>query len=175
MLILFTLLVVYQFKHFIADFPLQGSYMMGKFKPGFGFVLPLLAHVGVHGVFTFVIAFIFTTFRAEASTQDLLSMGGPISQWAIAHFALKLALFDMTCHFIMDRIKASPTMLGRFKALSAKEMGAILSYLPSLGKAGVKKQFGPELKSNTIFWNCLGLDQMVHHLTHYAIIYMLVR
>lgn len=30
------------------------------------------------------------------------------------------------------------------------------------------------IKSNTYFWWALGLDQMVHHLTHYVFIAMIV-
>jgi hypothetical protein len=75
----------------------------------------------------------------------------------------------------MDRIKASPNLLGRYKALSADEMKSILSYLPTLGEAGVQEKFGDQLRSNVYFWWALGLDQGVHHLTHYAIIWMLLR
>src|SRR5688572_8383480 len=52
-----------------------------------------------------------------------------------------LAALDFVVHFTMDRIKAGPHFLGRFTDVR--------------GKA---------------FWVCFGLDQMVHHLTHYFII-----
>jgi hypothetical protein len=52
---IFLLLLLFQFKHFIADYPLQGEYMLGKFKDK-GWMLPLFAHVGVHGAFTFIIS-----------------------------------------------------------------------------------------------------------------------
>lgn len=137
MFLIFLLLVFFQVKHFLADFPLQGAYMLKKFSPGWDFVFPLLAHVGVHGGFTFVIVSIVTN---------------PL-------MGLKMALFDATTHFIMDRIKASPNYLGKFKALTAKE------YMSATSKAKV---------GNTLFWWSLGLDQMVHHLTHYYIIWRVV-
>lgn len=56
-----------------------------------------------------------------------------------------LAFFDFAVHFTMDRIKSGPRYLGRFND-----------------------------PSKSSFWICLGLDQMVHHLTHYAIIWWLV-
>ena len=59
MLTLFVLLVLYQVKHFVADYPLQGTYMLGKFKKN-GWVLPLAAHCGVHALFTFAIVLSFT-------------------------------------------------------------------------------------------------------------------
>lgn len=135
---MFVLLVIYQIKHFLADFPLQGKYMLGKFKNGKDWILPLLAHVSVHGLFTFI-----------------------ISLFIKPKIAIYLALFDMIVHFIMDRIKASPNLLGRFQALTKKDFM----------NGGIT---GNEIKSNTLFWWSLGLDQMVHHLTHYIIIWRLL-
>jgi hypothetical protein len=122
--------------------------MLGKFKPFPKFILPLLSHGLVHGVFTFLIALYLKPWQ----------------------FALALGAFDMTVHSIVDWIKANPSIGGRFSALSKKEMGNILSYVPTLGIEAVKEQYGPQLKSNKLFWWALGLDQMAHHLTHYAII-----
>jgi hypothetical protein len=138
---IFVLLVIYQLKHFLADYPLQGAYMLGKFKPGWDFVLPLLAHVGVHGLFTLAIVLWYN----------------PSLWW--------LSLFDMASHFVMDRVKASPKYLGRFKALSANEF-KMLMQMPELSK--------PQFKSNVYFWWSLGFDQMWHHLTHYIIIWTIV-
>ena len=56
-----------------------------------------------------------------------------------------LAALDFAVHFSMDRIKASPRLFGRY--------------------TDVNKQS---------FWIPFGLDQMVHHLTHYFIIWSLV-
>src|SRR3989344_3100148 len=96
---IFILLIIYQFKHFFADFPLQGKYMLKKFEDGWSFVLPLAVHAGVHAGFTFVIVFVFTRSMA---------------------FALMLSLFDFSIHFTMDRIKAGKKYLGRWKALTEK-------------------------------------------------------
>lgn len=121
--LVFVLLFLFQLKHFLADYPLQmNSYMMGKFNRE-GWVLPLLSHVAVHGFFTLLICSVF------------------VPAW----LALTLALTDMVIHFIMDRIKASPNMLGRYKD-----------------------------KNTPAYWNTLGLDQAVHHLTHYGIILAII-
>lgn len=117
----FLLLVIYQFKHFIADFPLQREYMLRKTLPQWDFLLPLTMHCLVHAAGTLIICLIFA----------------PGLYW--------LALFDFIVHFLMDRLKSGPKYLGRFNDLS---------------KAG--------------FWNILGVDQMVHHLTHIYIIYVIV-
>lgn len=98
----FLLLVLFQVKHFLADYPLQGKYMLGKFKGGSDWVAPLLAHVGVHGLLTLIIALLF--LQAE-------DYG-----WAVL-----IAAFDMCLHFSMDRIKASPDLMGRWKPLNAAE------------------------------------------------------
>ena len=143
---IFVLLAVYQLKHFLADYPLQGAYMLQKFKGGWEWVLPLVAHAGVHGLFTLVISLLVN----------------PALWW--------LSLVDFVVHFTMDRIKASPNLLGRYKALSAKEFTYIFN---KLGLDHPDAQ--AELKGNKYFWWALGLDQAVHHLTHYVIIYVLVK
>ena len=99
--------------------------------------MPLAGHVLIHGAMTLVICVNY----------------GPLST------AIWLALFDASIHFVMDRIKASPKYMGRWKVLSAGEWPTAT----------------PEKKrANNIFWSCLGIDQMVHHLTHYAIIWVLL-
>ncbi len=119
---IFILLVVYQFKHFLADFPLQREYMLKKFSPNWDFFLPLCLHAGVHAALTLLIVFIFHVANLW---------------W--------LALVDFVIHFIMDRIKSGPRYLGRFN---------------DRDKPG--------------FWNALGFDQMVHHLTHLYIIWRII-
>lgn len=144
---LFLLLVVYQLKHYLADYPLQTPYMLGKFKPGWDWVKPLLAHAGVHGLFTLLIA----------------TAVNPSMWW--------LAVLDFVIHFTMDRIKASPNLMGRWKALSANDFMRLHS---DRGHAISESQFQASLRSNMLFWWALGIDQMVHHLTHYLIIFLLL-
>lgn len=118
----FQLLVLFQFKHFIADFPLQREYMLKKFLPGWAFFIPLSTHCFVHALLTFAIV-----------------VAVDVNLWW-------LAIVDFITHFIMDRIKSGPKYLGRFQDRS---------------KAG--------------FWNSFGLDQMVHHLTGFYIIWVMVQ
>ena len=120
--ILFILLVLFQIKHFAADFPLQTQYMLGKFKKD-DWILPLLAHATVHAFMTATIAIVFAN-----------------SIYVIVF----VTLVDFITHFIMDRIKASPDLLGKWRP------------------------------TDTMFWNVVGIDQMVHHLTHYFIIYIII-
>jgi hypothetical protein len=156
----FALLIIYQIKHFLSDYPLQGMYMLGKFRDDWGFFLPLMSHVAVHGVFTLTICLFVN----------------PSLCW--------LSIVDVAIHFLMDRIKAGKKYLGRFKALSANEfiqcskatMNDQIIFDSDTGKQlwlQTPEAF-TKIKSNTYFWWSLGLDQMVHHLTHYFIIYMLV-
>lgn len=86
----FLLMVVFQAKHFIADFPLQREYMLRKVRPGWDFVLPLSLHCFVHASMTLAICLAFR----------------PALWW--------LALVDFGAHFIMDRLKSGPRYLGRF-------------------------------------------------------------
>lgn len=152
---IFELLILFQIKHFIADYPLQNKYMLKKFLPNWGFFFPLLAHAGVHAGLTLAIClFVYPNFW-----------------W--------LSLVDLVVHFVMDRIKAGPKYLGRFKALSGDEIVEIKNNLSS--KKNDPKAYGInlshyklKLKGNTYFWWSLGFDQMVHHITHYFIILMLI-
>ena len=147
---MWTLLILYQLKHFLADYPLQSNmYMLGKFRDK-DWVRPLLAHALVHGAGTAIICYV-------AGKNDL---------------AFPLAIFDTTVHFIMDRIKAGKAWLGRFKALSAAEMMRVLS-MSSVDNDAQQLQ-KRLLRHNTYFWWSLGLDQMVHHLTHYCCIFWIL-
>ncbi|MEM7252894.1 MAG: DUF3307 domain-containing protein [Pseudomonadota bacterium] len=118
---IFGLLVAFQVKHFVADFPMQREYMLRKTLPGWSFLVPLLVHCGVHAIGTLIIVLVVN----------------PTMWW--------LAAMDFAIHFVMDRIKASPRYLGRFNDIT-----------------------------RPAYWNCFGIDQMVHHLTGYAIIWILV-
>lgn len=165
---LILLMVLMQFKHFIADYPLQLpiKYMYGKFKTE-NWVLPLAAHSGVHFAFTFVIAICLVSFK----------------------IALLCACIDFVIHFIMDRIKASPDLLGRYHALSKDQFKGLAESL-ALAKSGVAANITPELtkeserlvdeitgkfKSNTYFWYALGLDQMIHGLTDLLTVVIMVQ
>ena len=120
-ILLFKLLVAFQVKHFLSDYPLQGKYMLQKGLAGWGFFVPLLSHSLVHAV----------------GTLAIILWINPSMAW--------LAGVDLLIHFFMDRIKSGPKYLGRFH---------------------------DETKAS--FWNCFGFDQMVHHLTHYGIIFILL-
>ncbi len=117
----FILAVVYQFKQFAADFPLQTRYMLQKVNPGWSFVGPLTVHCLVHAAMTLIIC------------------------WVVNPHLWWLCGVDFVSHFIMDRIKASPNLLGRFTR-----------------------------SDGWMYWFTFGFDQMVHHLTHLYIIWVLV-
>jgi hypothetical protein len=84
------LVVVFQIKHFIADFPLQFPYMLRKMSDNWDFLVPLSLHCGVHTLLTLAVCLL---------TAPAL--------WY-------LAVLDFVIHFIMDRIKSGPRYLGRF-------------------------------------------------------------
>jgi hypothetical protein len=145
---IYLFLIVYQIKHFIADYPLQGRYMLGKFKPYPDFIMPLLSHGLVHGLFTYFIAL-----------------------FVKPEHAILLGALDMTIHSVVDWIKANPSIGGRFAALSKNEMYGILHRAKNNGPLPDDAAL---VKSNTFFWWALGADQMAHHLTHYLLIWMML-
>ena len=84
------LLIAFQVKHFVADFPLQTQYMLRKTEAGWAFVIPLGVHCLIHAVMT---AAIVVWIKPEL---------------------LWLAFADFVIHFAMDRLKSGPRYLGRF-------------------------------------------------------------
>lgn len=93
------LLFIFQLKHFVADYPLQNKYMLGKFKADWSFLGPLTAHCLVHAYLTFIIS---------------LWVFHKMTGWEAVCTSLGIAFFDFSVHFVMDRIKAGPRYLGRF-------------------------------------------------------------
>lgn len=133
--------------------------MLQKFRPDWGFFFPLVAHAGLHAYFTFGIALLYF-----AQTGQGLQY----------FYCIMLGLFDFVVHFTMDRIKAGPKYLGRYKTITPQEFKASMAYLSWEGHEREKKEARKKLKENKLFWWSLGLDQMVHHLTHYCIIWWIV-
>ena len=118
---IFAHLVIFQVKQFAADFPLQNRYMLQKTRSDWSFIPPLALHCAIHAAITlFIVALIL-----------------PKLWW--------LAIVDFFLHFTMDRIKAGPRYLGRFRDTNSVR-----------------------------FWMSFGFDLMVHHMTHYWIIWMLI-
>jgi len=161
---LFFLLVIFQLKHFLADYPLQNEYMLGKFKKE-GWILPLSCHALVHAAITVIICLFFTELY--------------VSIW--------LGIFDFVIHFTMDRIKASPDMLGKYSAISKQDYESYLETKKGLIESesatekgrtrfleALETDFEVKKESNKKFWWSLGLDQGIHHLTHYVIIVFLM-
>lgn len=158
---IFTLLILYQVKHFLADYPLQRDFMLGKFKDGYAWIVPLLAHVAVHGVFTLFIAMSFFWF---------------IHYTDVHYWCVKLAFIDMTIHFVMDRIKASGRLLGRYKPLTAPDYIAARTDMANTSQVEMKWWHARrKLKDNTYFWWSLGFDQTIHALTHIYLVYKMVQ
>lgn len=158
--IFLILSVIFIYKHFIADYLLQGKYMLGKFKEK-EWELPLAAHCSVHAVFTFFIAYAFVTTS---------------NAWQIA---LQCAIIDFVIHFTMDRIKASPKLWGRYESLDKSNYvgvakmaeGDFLGVVVNEKDANRRKEWAKgRLLSNKYYYWTLGFDQKVHHLTDVLII-----
>lgn len=175
MTLLLILFIAFQLKHWLCDYPLQRPWMLGKFKPWPQWVAPLAAHAAVHGAFTFLLTFGATLIIVHATLLKLgYGLGALTAQgwWELAAQCVAYGLIDFGAHFAMDRIKASPRLLGRWKPLSAGDFKIMTETLkdPSYSlysQAECKRG----LRSNRLFWHVLGLDQMVHHLTHYYILF----
>ncbi len=167
---IFILLILFQLKHFIADYPLQTEYMLGKFRDDWGFFKPLFIHCLVHWIFTYFIVFSYT-HNIELSGS--------------------LAAFNAIIHFFMDRIKAGKRYMGRWKPVTTTEYinakQVINTNQIKDGKFAINYEGEVDLqsfnidtaknklRSNKLFWWSIGFDQMIHHLTDIACIYFMVR
>ena len=92
--LVFTLMIVFQLKHFAADYLFQHNYMLKKVSPHWDFVGPLTLHCAVHGLMTLFIVMYFNS-----------------SLWW-------LGVADFTIHFLLDRLRSGPNYLGRFKDIN---------------------------------------------------------
>lgn len=117
----FALFIIFQLKHFLADFVFQNVYMLRKGRPGWEFVVPLGSHCLIHAGITL-----------------------PIVLW-IDPTKWYLVALDFGVHFVTDRLKAGPRYFGRFDDVNSKG-----------------------------YWMLFGMDQMIHHLTHIYICWVLV-
>lgn len=165
--LVFALLFAFQIKHLVADYLLQGyplaNFMLGKFRPGPDFVGPLAAHCAVHAALTGILAI------ATGAGFSLIS---------------GVVVLDFTAHFVMDRLKAGPKYLGRFKAFRGTADEYVqMSRRTAVYERTLELKRPPEkmyedayraMWNNTLFWWSLGLDQCVHHGTNYLIIYLLL-
>jgi len=144
---LFIILILLKIKHFICDYICQTPYMLGKFKPDWDFIPPLMAHVGTHGIFTFLLC------------------------WWINPTVWWLAFVDMASHFIIDRVKAGPKYLGRYKALDGDGFKRAFDTIQHATDPKAIKNAETKIKHNTYFWWSLGFDQMWHGISDLVILY----
>lgn len=87
----FILMIIFQLKHYAADYIFQYNYMLKKVSPSWEFVVPLTLHCVVHAALTLVVVLFVA----------------PHLWW--------LSLVDFIIHFFLDRFRSGPKYLGRFK------------------------------------------------------------
>ncbi|MBG1231283.1 DUF3307 domain-containing protein [Aestuariivirga litoralis] len=111
---LFLLLILFQFKHFVADGPLQTKAMVDE-KSRYGATLGIV-HAGIHGILTIVVV--------------MLVLHGWV--WAVV-----LGLIDFAIHYHVDYVKERLVKYWGFTpadgpfwwALSADQMMHHLTYI----------------------------------------------
>lgn len=116
----FWLLILFEIKHFFCDWLFQTDWMVEGKGRRRGWIAPLAAHALSHGFWTGAIIL--------AWSRDLTT-------------AIICGIADTFAHFVIDRIKSSPNILGKYKS------------------------------TEKYFWVILGADQAAHHLTYLTIIF----
>ena len=106
---IWLLLILFELKHFICDYPLQTEIMLKKGSAKSTEWIPaLLVHCLVHsmGAMLVCIVFIFicSSVTGVAPTKDK------------ANVMFYIAFVDFILHFVIDRIKAHPKIGGRWKS-----------------------------------------------------------
>jgi hypothetical protein len=112
--------VLFRAKHLLADYFLQTCWMARGKGSTTGWAVPLLAHAGVHGLGTAAITLLLA----------------PALWW--------LGVVDLVVHGAIDRLKAMPSLGGRWQPCERA------------------------------FWWALGLDQEAHSLTHFVFVVLIV-
>lgn len=135
-IVMFFGIIAFLFKHFIADF--QFNSYPEQYSEGADGFLKLAQHAGFHGLLTF--------FIASMLTKDL-------------SLSFVLGVFDFTFHFIVDRIKTSEFMLGRYEYLSKKEISYIKEWTRQNGS---NREIDNILKGNRRFWLTFGATQAIN-------------
>ena len=167
---LLSFLLLFQVKHYMADYRLQNEYMLRKFELNANEWVPaLLLHSFVHGSLTVVISCLFIWIKSLMVTEVMQESYQPdynLSIW--------LGLFDMVVHFAVDRWKASPHYAGKYRSLSKKEFIKIKQELSRSTDPMYTKHLLDRINSNREFWLAVGWDQFLHHCTHYIILAILI-
>jgi hypothetical protein len=135
------------------------AFQVKQFKADWGFFVPLLSHCWTHAFMTLLI---FSVALGQLhTTVDIFGLG---------MLPGALAILDLVLHFVMDRIKAGPKYMGRWKALSGQDYqnARWLLNQPDDGKS--HRVAREALRRNKFFWWALGFDQFFHHMTHYGLI-----
>ena len=102
---LLLIVALFVFKHFLADWVFQTQWMVDGKGRKHGWLLPLAAHAGLHGIFTFVLMWIYS----KSFVVGLIC-----------------GLIDFSAHFAIDRVKSSPAMFGSYKQPDSKYFWILL-------------------------------------------------
>jgi hypothetical protein len=92
---IFILLILFQFKHLLADYYWQTPRHYLNKGQSSGWFWPLAEHAGIHAMVTFSIIFGYLTFDTRMILSD------------IQLISLSAAGFDFITHFTTDRWKAT--------------------------------------------------------------------
>lgn len=93
---IFILLVVFQIKHYLADYPLQFSYMYTWKGMPTHWIAPLRDHAAVHAAMTLFITGVYIASKTpDMSTREAFAI------------IFAVSFFDGISHFIIDRWKAT--------------------------------------------------------------------
>lgn len=104
MLEIFTLIALFQVKHYVCDYAFQMSWMLQQKRHNWKWLPPTVAHAALHAAAAFLI---------------LIGYGYWLGDETVYRDAPWLASVNFGVYFLVDRVKIG--MLGRYKAIKESD------------------------------------------------------
>ena len=108
---IFTLLVLFQLKHFICDYPLQTQYMLGKANAT-NWVKPLAAHAFIHLSGTWIVLHLYGMLFSLDYSKYIFTIVALFILLLIILLLFILLCISLLLNFMLVRV---PSPLSRFK------------------------------------------------------------
>lgn len=147
-----VLIALMALKHFVASYPLQCSYTV-KGLGSSNWLLPMLARCSIHGAATIIVILSWWWHNGEPMRWSILAI---------------VAGADMLSHFVIDRVKVSSELLGKYQVASPQELAQIAIDYQSKD-ASVVAAAQAESDSNKYFWWVDGGCHLLYGLVGIAI------
>lgn len=155
--VLYMVIALFALKHFLASYPLQCSYTV-KGLGSSNWFLPMLARCSVPAITTMVLVLGIWHKMGVSLNVTLLAV---------------VMAIDFVSHFLIDRMKVSGGLFGRFQVASPQELAQIAIDYTSKDPAVVEAAQA-ESDSNKYFWWVDGFCHLLYGAIGLTQIYLIM-